>query len=177
MKVVVAVTGSVAAVRVPELVRELGRNDVDVECVISPNARGIIHPDVLEWASGKPVVTELTGAVEHIRLCGVGGDANLLLVCPCTANTISKIAAGIDDTTVTTMASTALGSGLPVIIVPAMHISMYYNPLLVENIGKLKEIGVEFIEPIVEEDKAKLPSEEDIVDAVLAHRKYDQLEE
>ena len=63
--------------------------------------------------------------VEHVLYCGEGGQADLLLVAPCTANTIGKIACGIDDTPVTTFATTALGRGMPVVVAPAMHESMY----------------------------------------------------
>ena len=163
MKVVVAVCGSVAAVRTPELVRELIRQGFDVECIMSPEAQRIIHPNVLHWASGKPVVTELTGAVEHVRLLGVDSEADLLLICPSTSNTISKIACGIDDTVITTMAATALGAKKPVIIVPAMHISMYKNPFVAENIKKLKKAGVKFVGPRFEEDKAKIAEEKEII--------------
>ncbi len=162
-KIVVGVCGSVAAVRVPELVRELKRQDYTVECVMTEAAFSIITEDVLEWASGEMVITELTGALEHIQLCGVDGDANLLLICPATSNTISKIACGIDDTTVTTFAATALASKTKVLIVPAMHQSMYENPFVKENIEKLKSVGVIFIDPRIEEDKAKIAENEDII--------------
>ena len=163
MKIVVGVCGSVAAVRTPELVRELVRQGFDVECAMSEWAKMIIHPNVLQWASGKPVITELTGAVEHVRLLGVGGEADLLLICPSTSNTISKIACGIDDTAITTMAATALGAGKPVVIVPAMHVSMYKNPFVKENIEKLRKAGVSIIEPRIEENKAKIAEEKEII--------------
>lgn len=163
MKVVVGVTGSVAAVRTPELVRELIRRGYDVECVMSPAAHDILNPKVLEWASGKKVVTELTGAVEHVRLLGIGGEADALLITPSTSNTIAKIAAGIDDTPVTTMAATALGSGKKVIITPAMHESMYRNPFVSHAIEKLKNAGVHFVGPHISEGKAKIASEEEII--------------
>ena len=167
VKIVVAVCGSVAAVRVPELVRELSRQGVDSECVMSKAAKGIIHSNVLHWASGNPVVSKLSGACEHVRLCGIEGEAKALLVCPATSNTIGKIANGIDDTPVTTMAATVLGSGIPVIIVPAMHVSMYKNPFVVENIDKLKNQGVILTDPDLKENKAKLPSQEVIINKVL----------
>ena len=163
MKIVVGVCGSVAALRTPELVRELIRQGFDVECTMSEDAKGIIHPNVLHWASGKPVIIELTGAVEHVRLMGVGGEADLLLISPSTSNTISKIACGIDDTTVTTMAATALGAKKPVVIVPAMHISMYKNPFVKENMKKLKKAGVVIVEPRIEENKAKIAEEKEII--------------
>ncbi|MFH1404109.1 MAG: flavoprotein [Candidatus Altiarchaeota archaeon] len=165
-KIVVGVCGSVAAVRVPELVRELVRQGIEVECAMSENAWNIIHGNVLEWSSGKPVISEITGAVEHVRLCGLEGEASVLLVCPATSNTISKVACGIDDTVITTLAATALASKTKIIVVPAMHQSMYENPFVKENIGKLRKAGVVFVEPKIEEGKAKLPSEEDIIKAV-----------
>jgi len=165
--IVIGVCGSVAAVRIPELVRELKRKGFDVQCAMTEAAKGIIHPNVLEWASEKPVIEKLTGAVEHVMFCGIGGKADLLLICPATSNTISKIANGIDDTTVTTFAATALGCKKKVAIVPAMHESMYNNPFVKENIEKLKKAGVIILEPRVEENKAKLMDNEKIVAEVL----------
>lgn len=163
---VVGVSGSVAAVRTPELVRELVRQGYDVECVMSEAAHNIIHPYVLEWASQRKVIVRLTGLVEHVRLLGVGGEAAALIISPATSNTISKIACGIDDTPVTTMAATALGCGRKVIIVPAMHQSLYDNPFVSENIAKLKKAGVIFVGPRIEAGKAKIADEKDIVEAV-----------
>ena len=166
-KIVVGVCGSVAAIETPKVVRELRRMDIEVECVMTESAKKIINEDVLEWASGNKVITELTGGVEHVRLCGVDGEASLLLICPATANTISKIANGIDDTPVTTFASTAMGSGIPIIVVPAMHISIYKNPFVSENIKRLKDNGVIFIDPQIEENKAKLSDIKRIVNTAI----------
>lgn len=160
------VTGSVAAVRVPELVRELKRRGHEVDCAMTESAHLILHPYVLEWASERKVITEITGAVEHVRLLGLEGSADVLLVCPATSNTISKIASGIDDTVVTTMAATALGSGKRVIAVPAMHQSMYDNPFVKANVDKLKEAGVAFVGPNIVENKAKIAGEEEIIKEV-----------
>jgi phosphopantothenoylcysteine decarboxylase/phosphopantothenate--cysteine ligase len=89
------------------------------------------------------------------------------LVAPATANTISKIACGIDDTPVTTLASTAFGCGVPIMIVPAMHESMYRHPVVTENIKKLQSLGVEFVGPRIEEGKAKMAETKEIVEAVI----------
>jgi len=165
-KIVLAVCGSVAAVRTVELVREFRRRELDVEVVMTKAAQLIVAPDALQWASERPVVTGLSGGVEYLKSCGVGGDASLLLVCPATANTISKIACGIDDTIVTTYASTALGSGMPLVVVPAMHISLYENPFVKENLKKLVGAGVHVMEPKKEEGIAKLLDKEKIVEFV-----------
>ena len=166
--IVLCITGSVAAVRCPEIARQLMRHGAEVFAVMSPMAQKIIHPYLMEWATGNPVVTELTGKIEHVALAGEHKDkADLILVAPATANTISKIAAGIDDTPVTSVVSTAFGSGIPIIVVPAMHESMYQHPILIENINKLKALGIEFVGPRIEEGKAKIAETEEILEAIL----------
>jgi len=155
-RIVVGVTGSIAAVRVVDLIRDLIRRGADVHCVVSAAAQQILHPYALEYASAHPVITEITGRVEHVEFCGVGGVADLLLVAPATANTISKMAMGIDDTPVTTFATTALGSGKSVMVVPAMHEAMYQHPAVLKNLEALRNMGVVVIDPRIEEGKAKI---------------------
>ena len=161
--IVLGITGSIAAVRCVELARELRRQGADVHAIMTDAARKIIHPESMLYATCNPVITEITGNVEHVEFCGIGGKASLLLIAPCTANTIGKIAHGIDDTPVTTFATTAFGSGIPIMIVPAMHESMYDHPIVIENIGKLTDLGVEFINPVTEEGAAKIAGKEEIV--------------
>lgn len=162
------ISGSVAAVRAPEIARLLIRHGADVHVVMSEAATGIIHPDLMHWSTGRSVVTQLTGEIEHVALAGnVEDKADLVLVAPATANTIGKIAAGIDDTPVTTVVTTAFGEGIPILIVPAMHEPMYRHPIVAENIKRLRGLGVGFVQPTVEEGKAKIPSPQDICAAVL----------
>jgi phosphopantothenoylcysteine decarboxylase/phosphopantothenate--cysteine ligase len=144
------------------------RHGAEVFAVMSPMARKIVHPYLMEWATGNEVITELTGKIEHVALVGEHSlKVDLVLVAPATANTISKIACGIDDTTVTSVVSTAFGSNCPIIIVPAMHESMYNHPILTKNIKELKALGVEFAGPRFEEGKAKIAKTEEIVDVVI----------
>ena len=161
-KIVLGVTGSIAAVETVKLARELIRRGAEVFAVMSKSARKIIHPYALEFATGNKVITEITGEVEHVKFLGKDGIADLFLIAPSTANTIGKIANGIDDTPVTTFATTALGAKKPVLIVPAMHEAMIDNDLVIRNIEKLKGMGVEIIEPKLEEGKAKFPEIEKI---------------
>jgi phosphopantothenoylcysteine decarboxylase/phosphopantothenate--cysteine ligase len=166
--VVLCVTGSVAAVQSPEIARLLMRHGAEVFAVFSQAAQQIIHPHLMEWATGNPVVTELTGKIEHVVLAGdARRKADLVLVAPATANTISKIAVAIDDTPVTSTVTTAFGAGIPIMIVPAMHASMYNHPILEENIKKLKAHGVDFVGPRVEEGKAKIATSKEVLLAVL----------
>lgn len=161
--IVLAITGSIAAVRTVELARELIRHGARVKAVMSDAAAGIIHPNALHYATGEPVITRISGAVEHVEYCGEEGIADMLLIAPCTANTISKMALGIDDTPPTTFATTALVSDIPILVVPAMHGTMYRHPAISENIEKLKGIGVHFIGPLIEENIAKITTNEEIV--------------
>lgn len=168
-KIVLGVTGSIAAVDSVKLCRELIRHGAEIHVVMSREAQSIIHPYSLEFASGNPVTTEIDGRVQHVAFCGYVPDkADLLLIAPATANTISKIAHGIDDTTVTTFATTALGTGIPLIIVPAMHGSMINNKFVLENISRLKGSGVEVLGARMDEAKAKMPSIEEIVAATIS---------
>lgn len=167
-EVVLCITGSVAAVRSPEIARELMRRGAEIYPVMSQSAQEIIHPNLMEWATGNPVVVKLTGKIEHVGLTGERSErADLLLIAPATANTIGKVAAGIDDTTVTSVASTAIGSQTPIIVVPAMHQSMYKHSIVKENIKKLKALGIEFVGPRMEEEKAKIADTEEIVETVV----------
>ena len=161
--IVVGVTGSIAAVRTVDLVRELIRRGAEVHCVMSNAACQILHPYSLEYASGCPVITEITGRVEHVEFCGKGGIADLLLVAPATANTIGKMAVGIDDTPVTTFATTAIGSGKAVMVVPAMHEAMYRHPGVLKNLETLKSMGIAVVDPRIEEGKAKIADNQRIV--------------
>jgi len=167
-RIILGVTGSIAAVETIRLSRELIRNGAEVIPVMTSSASKIINPNSLWFATGNKPIIELCGKTEHVFYCGrVKNPADLLLISPCTANTISKIANGIDDTPVTTFATTAIGSGLPIIIVPAMHLSMYDHKIVQENIRKCKKIGIKFIEPTIEKNKAKMVDIDEIIAYVI----------
>jgi phosphopantothenoylcysteine decarboxylase/phosphopantothenate--cysteine ligase len=161
--IVLAVTGSIAATEVVRLCHQLRREGAMVQGVMSQAACAIISPDALTYATGRETITRCSGMVEHVEYCGEGGKADLFLVAPCTANTISKIACGIDDTPVTTFATTAVGRGLPVVIAPAMHESMYNHPAVKENLDRLRSWGIDIISPRIEEGRAKIAGIEEIV--------------
>nr|KXH72321.1 MAG: hypothetical protein AM325_09180 [Candidatus Thorarchaeota archaeon SMTZ1-45] len=166
--IALGITGSVGAVECVALARTLMRHGAEVQTVMSRMAQRIIHPHLMEWATGNPVITELTGQIEHITLAGKHeSHVDLLLIAPSTANTIGKIANGIDDTPVTTTASSAIGARIPMIIVPAMHESMYDHPVVIENIEKLRRMGITIVSPRMEEAKAKIPEVRTIVEHVL----------
>ena len=157
MRIILCVTGSVAAVETVKLARELKRKGFEVKCFMSDGACDIINPYALEFASGEKVVTRLTGEIEHVKYA----DEDLILVAPATANVISKFAYKIADNPINTLLLTASGYDTPIVFVPSMHQSMYNA--VDENIQKLKGEGVIFMEPKKEENKAKFPPINDIL--------------
>lgn len=163
-KITLCITGSVAAVKSPELARELMRHGADVRAVMSQKATELITSQLMHWATGNEVVTRLTGRLEHVELAQW---CDLVLVAPATANTIGKIAWAIDDTPVISVVSVALGLKKPVVLVPAMHGSMYGHKLFQENLEKLSSAGVHLIEPFFEEGKAKLAVADEIARQVI----------
>ncbi|MHA1859848.1 MAG: bifunctional phosphopantothenoylcysteine decarboxylase/phosphopantothenate--cysteine ligase CoaBC [Candidatus Asgardarchaeia archaeon] len=175
-RIILVITGSIAAIKAPELARKLMRMGADVIPVMTDAAQRIITPETMEWATGNEVITHLTGKIEHVYYTGEGDrKADLVIVAPATANTISKIANGISDNPATAIVSCALGMNIDVLIVPCMHISLYRNPIFKEQMEKIKELrNVKVLEPRIEEDKAKFPSIDEIVDEVLKMLYYRQ---
>jgi len=161
--IIMGITGSVAAIECFATIRELIRHGAKVIPVMTEDAQYLVTPASLEFASGNVPVTKITGKAEHVSLLGDGSVADLFLIYPATANTISKIAQGIDDTPVTTMATVALGSGVPTVIAPAMHDSMFRNPAIQKNVEQLKKYGVMFLGPNVVDLRAKAVSKEEVI--------------
>jgi phosphopantothenoylcysteine decarboxylase / phosphopantothenate---cysteine ligase len=165
-KIVLCVCGSVAAYKAIDFARLLMRHGANVFPVMSHSATLLLHPNYLQWATGNDVVTKLTANMEHIKLADYN-KSDLIILYPCTANTIGKFANGIDDTPITSILSVGFGSKIPIFIAPAMHEAMYYNQLVIDNILKLKKLGINFLEPNVSEGKAKVIQPEEALKLVL----------
>jgi phosphopantothenoylcysteine decarboxylase / phosphopantothenate---cysteine ligase len=169
-RILLGVSGSIAAVETPKIARELIRHGAEVHAVMSPEASRIITPEALQFATGHPATERLTGNVEHVTFLGPGAErADLYLIAPATANTIAKIAHGIDDTPVTSCASVALGGGVPILLAPAMHSLMGQNPAVRESLEKLRAWGVGILFGPSAEGEEKIAGPEAIAAAVL-HR-------
>ncbi|MDW7999830.1 MAG: bifunctional phosphopantothenoylcysteine decarboxylase/phosphopantothenate--cysteine ligase CoaBC [Candidatus Nitrosocaldus sp.] len=172
-RIVLCITSSVAAYRSVDLARLLMRHGADVYPVLTRRATRLVSSELLSWATGNRAIADLTWELEHIRLADKG-RADLIIIYPCTANTLSKIANGIDDTSVTTVASVALGSRIPIIVALAMHEVMYHNPMVARNIKALQGL-VEFVEPVVEEGKAKVAEPEHVLARAIEVLRYRSL--
>jgi len=164
-KIVLCVAGSVAAYKAIELARLLMRHGADVTCVASNAVTKLIQPDYFKWATGNEVITKLTGELEHIKLVDYK-QSDLVIVYPATANTLGKLANGIDDTPVSTVLTVGFGSKIPILMCLAMHESMYDNLAVKKNIEFLKN-KIQFLSPQMVERKAKAPEPEDVLDVVL----------
>lgn len=145
-EIIVGVTGSIAAYKSAELVRRLKEKGAGVTVLMTERAMKFITPLTLETLSGNPVYGSLfPGEKEwdpaHISLAR---KADLVLIAPATANIIGKLAAGLADDLLTTTVMTVKKT---VILAPAMNTRMYENPLLQENLKKLKSFGYKIIEP------------------------------
>jgi len=164
-RIVLCVAGSVAAYKAIELARLLMRHGADVRCVTSEAVTKLIQPDYFKWATGNDVITKLTGKLEHIKLADYK-QSDLVIVYPGTANTLGKLANGIDDTPVSTVLTVGFGSKIPILMCLAMHESMYENSAVKKNIKFLKN-KIEFLSPKIVEGKAKAPEPEDVLNNVL----------
>ena len=166
-KIVLCITASVAAYKAIDLSRMLMRNGAEVYPVMSKSTKSrLLTEEIMNWATGNKTVSELTSDLEHIALANYG-KSDIVVVYPCTANTLGKFANGIEDNPVTTVLSVAFGSRIPIVIAPAMHEAMYENIIISENIKKLKSLGVSILEPSITEDKAKVISAEKVVQFVI----------
>jgi phosphopantothenoylcysteine decarboxylase/phosphopantothenate--cysteine ligase len=151
MRITMGVTGGVAAYKAAELVRLLQQDGFTVEVVMTRGAREFITPLTFAALSGQKVITDLFGnseneanlesAIEHIA---VAQRTDLLLVAPATADIIAKFARGIADDFLSTL---YLATTAPVVVAPAMNVNMWNHAATRENIAKLRERGVNVVEP------------------------------
>ncbi|TBR24250.1 MAG: bifunctional phosphopantothenoylcysteine decarboxylase/phosphopantothenate--cysteine ligase CoaBC [Candidatus Nitrosotenuis sp.] len=164
-KIVLCIAGSVAAYKSLELARLLMRHGGDVTCVASNAVTKLIQPDYFKWATGNEVITKLTGNLEHIRLADYK-QSDIIIVYPATANTLGKLANGIDDTPISTILTVGFGAKIPILMALAMHEAMYENSAVLRNIEFLRD-KIEFISPQMIEGKAKAAEPEDVLEYVL----------
>jgi len=145
-KVVVGITGGIAAYKAAEFVRLLAKEEVDVHVVMTENAQKFIAPLTFQTLSGNPVVIDPFTLLEdakigHITLADL---AELVVILPATANIIGKIANGIADDFLSTM---VMATKAPVLFVPSMNVNMWENKALQKNIQTLLEMGYPLLEP------------------------------
>lgn len=143
--ILVGITGGIAAYKICELIRKFKKNGANVKVVATPNSLNFVTKLTLQNLSQNEVYVQefdvKNWRPEHISLAD---EADVMVIAPATANTISKIAQGIADNLLT---SIACAFSKKMIIAPAMNCNMWNNQIIQENISKLKSLGVEFLEP------------------------------
>lgn len=144
MKIVVGITGGIAAYKAPELVRLLKKAGHEVRCAATEHALEFVTRVTLETVSGAPIYSDLfaSGRTEHISLKDWG---EMLVVAPATANIIGKVAGGIADDALSTLLLAF--SGKPVIMAPAMNCEMWAHPAVQRNVETLKGWGICMVGP------------------------------
>lgn len=145
-KIVLGITGGIAAFKAASIASQLRKQGADVKCIMTDHATKLITPLTMREISGNPVAVSMFDDVpefnvEHIALARW---ADVFVIAPATADIIGKIANGIADDMLST---TVMATTAPVLIAPAMNTNMYLNPITQDNMAKLKKFGYHFIEP------------------------------
>ncbi len=144
--VVLGISGGIAAYKACELISLLKSAGAGIDCIMTRSATEFITPLTLGTLTQRPVVTDMFSPpadyeIEHISLAK---KADIVVIAPATANVIGKLACGIADDMLTT---TVLATHAPVLVAPAMNTNMYENPVVQENIRRLKDRGFLFADP------------------------------
>ncbi len=146
MIVALGVTGCIAAYKAVEVLRGLQKRGVSVRVVMTRHATEFVGPLTLQSISGFPVITEMFAPTDdpEIKHIQVAQSIDLLLVAPATANALAKFANGIADDFLSTL---YISTTAPVLVAPAMNVEMWAHPATRENVRRLRERGVQFIDP------------------------------
>ena len=172
--IVLGVTGSIAAYKIANLASMLVKLNADVHVIMTQNATHFITPMTFETLTNNKCIVDTFDRnfnfdVKHVSLAKKG---DLFMVAPCTANVIGKVAGGICDDMLST---TIMATKAPVLFAPAMNTGMWENPILQDNLQKLKHYGYHIIEPVVgrlacgDTGSGKMPSEETLLEHILLH--------
>ncbi len=181
MKIVLGISGGIAAYKTPDLVRRLRDAGADVRCVLTPNAARFVSPLSLAAVSEHGVIADQwgdphSGGVDHIELARW---ADLLLIAPATANIIAKLAVGIADDALSTYAIAHRGA---IVVSPAMNTFMLQHETVQQNLATLKRRGIDVIEPdegllaCGDEGAGRMPDAPVLVERVQQHFRSRDLE-
>ena len=177
--VVLGVTGSIAAYKIANLASMLVKLHAEVHVLMTKNATNFINPITFETLTSHKCLVDTFDRnfqynVEHVALAK---KADVVLIAPASANVIGKLACGIADDMLTT---TVLACKCKKIIAPAMNTNMYENPIVQDNLKRLKKFGMEVIEPAVgylacgDTGAGKMPEEKVLLDHILKEIRYEK---
>jgi phosphopantothenoylcysteine decarboxylase/phosphopantothenate--cysteine ligase len=145
--ILLGVTGSIAAYKAAELASKLTQEGALVDVVLTGMGQNFVTPLTFQSVTGRRAYTDkdLWGNEAHVLHVGLGRNADLLVIAPCTADTIAKLAYGLADNLLTV---TALAAQCPLLIAPAMDGGMFDHPATQENLSKLRERGAMIVGPV-----------------------------
>ena len=143
-RILLGVTGSIAAYKSVDLASQLTQAGALVDVIMTESAQQFVTPLAFRSVTGRPVYTSMWDLDDHVRHVGLGEAADLYLIAPATAHTIAKLAHGLADNLLTV---TALAARCPILLAPAMDGGMYEHPATQANIATLQQRGVEFVGP------------------------------
>ena len=170
-RVVLGVTGGIACYKAVEVVRLLVQDGFSVQVAMTREATNFVTPLTFQTLSGRPVATDTFSLTEESQIghINLADQADVFVIAPATANIIGKIASGIADDLVTTV---VMATQAPVLFAPSMNVHMFENPIVQENIRKLRRVGYHFMEPAEGylacgyKGKGRLPEPEAIVEEI-----------
>jgi phosphopantothenoylcysteine decarboxylase/phosphopantothenate--cysteine ligase len=170
MRILVGITGGIAAYKAVGVVRLLVEAGHDVKVIPTANALRFVGAATLEAISKNTVDPDLYTDVAEVKHVELGQSADLIIVAPATASFIARTAAGLGDDL---LSSSILASKAPILVAPAMHTEMWENPSTVANVATLRARGIKVLEPAVgrltgeDSGKGRLPEPDQIVEAAL----------
>ncbi|MCX7956681.1 MAG: hypothetical protein N2643_02145 [Endomicrobia bacterium] len=171
--VIVGITAGVALYKVCDLIRKLKRENYNIKCIMTQNATKLISPLLFQELSGDKVYVDMFCEYEFSPLhISLSQWADLIVVVPCSCNTISKLACGkTEDLLVSTIYAADIKK-TKVLLCPSMNVNMWTHPITQKNVSILKEIGYEILEPkegkllCGVEGKGKLPKVDEIFEFI-----------
>lgn len=170
MRILLGITGGIAAYKAASLIRSLRELGHEVEVLPTENALRFVGKATLEALSGKPIDIDMYSDVASVRHVELGQQADLIIVAPATASFLGRLASGIADDL---LMNALLASKAPVVVCPAMHTEMWTNPATQQNVATLESRGVRVMTPASgrltgsDTGVGRLPEVEDIVSFAL----------
>lgn len=162
-RILIGLTASSAIYRSIDLIRRLRRLGAEIRVVMTRESLEYLGVKLVEWASGYKPYIELTGRTEHIELAEW---ADALIIAPATIKTLASIINGILDQLLYLVTAAMMGMGKRIMVVPTMNLSLYKSPQYRVIRERLRDLGVNVVEPLIEEDKAKYPPLDDLVHCI-----------
>ena len=145
--ILIGITSSISAYKIYELIRLYKKNNFNVKVITTPNALNFVSPLVIETLSENKIYCEQFKSRDDVEHISLANWADIFVIAPISANTISKLALGLADNLLSSVFCAYLGYKKPILLAPAMNTGMWENPIIQNHIETLKKYNCDFIEP------------------------------